>query len=49
MTGDQLKGCEQTVLDIISSDYTVFAKETPLSIAKEVQGLRAIFDEVGCD
>ena len=46
MSGDQIRDCEQTVLDIIAADYTVYAKETPLSLAKEVQGLRAIFDEV---
>ena len=46
MTSDQIRDTEQTVLDIISSNKPVFAKETPLSLAKEIQGLRAVFDEV---
>ena len=47
MTSNQIKDCEETVLGIISSDEIVFAKETPLPLAKEIQGLRAVFDEVG--
>ena len=46
MSGDQIRDCEQLVLGIIAADHAVYAKETPLSLAKEVQGLRAIFDEV---
>ncbi len=46
MTTEQLKLCEETVLEIIKANHPVYAKETPLSIAKEIQGLRAVFDEV---
>lgn len=48
MTSVQLKSCEETVNEIIKANQTVFAKETPLSLAKEIQGLRAVFDEVCC-
>ena len=47
MTCDQLKSCEETVNEIIKANQPVYAKETPLSLAKEIQGLRAVFDEVG--
>ena len=46
MTSNQLKQSEETVLEIIRAAKPVFAKEAPLSLAKEVQGLRAVFDEV---
>ena len=46
MTSKQLKFCEQYALDIIKSNFPVYAKESPLSVAKEIQGLRAVFDEV---
>ena len=48
MSCKQLKLCEETVLEIIKANHAVYAKETPLSIAKEIQGLRAVFDEVNC-
>ena len=32
---------------MIETRKDVFAKETPLSQAKEINGLRAMFDEVG--
>ena len=34
------------MLDIVKANQSVYAKEAPLSLAKEVQGLRAVFDEV---
>ena len=46
MTSNQIRDTEMTVLGIIQADQPVFAKDTPLSLAKEVQGLRAVFDEV---
>lgn len=46
MTSKQLKFCEEYALDIIKSNFPVYAKESPLSVAKEIQGLRAVFDEV---
>ena len=46
MTDAQIRQAEEVVLDIIAKDPEVFAQESPLSLAKEVQGLRAMFDEV---
>ena len=47
MTAPQICEVEEIVQDIINGKKPVFAKETPLSVAKEIQGLRAVFDEVG--
>jgi len=47
MTDKQIRQAEETVLEIIERDPPVYAKEAPLPLAKEVQGLRACFDEVG--
>ena len=46
MTTKQIEMCEKIALEIIKANYPVYAKETPLSLAKEIQGLRAVFDEV---
>ena len=46
MTNNQIRESEETVLQIIHANNLVFAKESPLSLAKEIQGLRAVFDEV---
>jgi len=46
MTNNQIQQSEETILEIIRANNPVFAKECPLSLAKEVQGLRAVFDEV---
>lgn len=46
MSTKQLKLCEETALEIVKANHTVYARETPLSVAKEIQGLRAVFDEV---
>lgn len=46
MTDEQVRQTEETVLDIIAKNPVVYAKEAPLPLAKEVQGLRACFDEV---
>lgn len=40
-----MRDTEKIVLDIISVNHEVHAKETPLGLAKEIQGLRAVFDE----
>jgi alanyl-tRNA synthetase len=45
MTSDQIKNSESIVADFVNKDSTVYAKEAPLPIAKEIQGLRAIFEE----
>lgn len=46
MTNAQIKEAEETVLEIINRNPPVYAQEAPLPLAKEVQGLRACFDEV---
>jgi alanyl-tRNA synthetase len=46
MTDAQVKQAEETVLQIIADNPAVYAQEAPLPLAKEIQGLRACFDEV---
>ena len=43
---DQIRKAEEVVLDMIAKDPEVFYGEAALPLAKEVQGLRAMFDEV---
>ena len=46
MTTEQLKNTELTSNEIVSRNEMVYAAETPLAAAKDIQGLRAIFEEV---
>lgn len=46
MSSKQLRLCEETALQVIKDAQPVYAKVTPLPLAKEIQGLRAVFDEV---
>ena len=46
MTTEQIKNAELTSQDIVSRNMPVFAKEVSLAMAKDIQGLRAIFEEV---
>ena len=46
MTTEQIKNTELTSQDIVSRNMDVYAKESPLAAAKDIQGLRAIFEEV---
>ena len=46
MTNDQIREIEVILDSIIKANNPIFAKEAPLPLAKEVQGLRACFDEV---
>ncbi|XP_019864269.1 PREDICTED: alanine--tRNA ligase, cytoplasmic-like [Amphimedon queenslandica] len=46
MKTDQIKKCEEVALEVIKASHPVYAQETPLPVAKEIQGLRAVFDEV---
>ena len=46
MTTEQIKNTELTSQDIVSRNMAVFAKEVSLAMAKDIQGLRAIFEEV---
>jgi len=45
MTVKQVKEAEQIAQKMIQSDVPVYARETGLSVAKGIQGLRAVFDE----
>ena len=49
MTTEQIKNTELTSQDIVARNMDVFAKESSLAMAKDIQGLRAIFEEVGAD
>ena len=42
----QVKECEGICKDIVDKKLGVFAAESGLAAAKDIQGLRAIFDEV---
>ncbi len=46
MTDEQVKQAEEVVIKIIQKNSPIYAQEAPLPLAKEVQGLRACFDEV---
>jgi len=46
MTAAEVKCCEEIANNMVSRNEEVFAKETALSTAKAIQGLRAVFDEV---
>ena len=45
MTVAQVKKAEIVANQMIDKNEEVFAKETPLALAKAIQGLRAVFDE----
>lgn len=45
MTPDQIKAAEDSVKRVIAKNCEVFAKNTPLAVAKRVNGVRAMFDE----
>lgn len=46
MSSKEVKATEQTVQEIINGNNAVYAKESTLALAKEIKGIRAIFDEV---
>ncbi len=45
LTIAQVKAVEGAANDMIGKNEEVFAKESPLAVAKTIQGLRAVFDE----
>ena len=45
MTIAQVKKAEEVANELVSKNEEVYAKETPLALAKAIQGLRAVFDE----
>jgi len=46
MTMDQVKQTESIMQEVVAKKQKVFAEESSLARAKDIQGLRAIFDEV---
>ena len=46
MNAKQIDECEKICKEIVDKKLTVFASESSLAAAKDIQGLRAIFDEV---
>jgi hypothetical protein len=49
MNTKQIKECEEICKNIVNKKMSVFASNSSLAAAKDIQGLRAIFDEVsGC-
>ncbi|KAK0051507.1 alanine--tRNA ligase cytoplasmic [Biomphalaria pfeifferi] len=46
MTVQEVKTAEEIVKNIVAKNEVVYARETPLAVAKTIQGLRAVFDEV---
>lgn len=45
MTVQQIKSAEDTTKGVIAKNCQVYAKNTPLNIAKTINGVRAMFDE----
>ena len=45
MKVDEVKRAEEICQETIAKKLGVYAKETPLAVAKAIQGLRAVFDE----
>lgn len=43
----QVREAEELAQGMIETHAAVFAKDAPLAEAREVKGLRAVFDEVG--
>lgn len=46
MTIDQIRKTEEIVKDIVYKNVPIYAKESKLSVAKSIRGLRSVFDEV---
>jgi alanyl-tRNA synthetase len=46
MTPDEVRKTESWAQELINADGTVYTKSTNLAVAKSIQGLRAVFDEV---
>lgn len=45
MKTNQVKNAEEIAQRLIAKNEQVYAKESPLAVAKAIQGLRAVFDE----
>ncbi|CAH1779871.1 unnamed protein product [Owenia fusiformis] len=46
LSAAQVKQAEEIANELIKRNEEVYAKDTPLPVAKSIQGLRAVFDEV---
>ena len=46
MKTDEIKRVEEIANEIVAKKQVIYAKDIPLAMAKAIQGLRAIFDEV---
>ena len=46
MTPKQVREVEEIVNKMAEKNELVYDKDTPLAVAKAIQGLRAVFDEV---
>ena len=46
MKTDEIKRVEEIANEIVAKKQDIYAKDIPLAMAKAIQGLRAIFDEV---
>ena len=47
MSVPDVKSTEDIVNQVIGKDQPIYARESSLADAKSIQGLRAVFDEVG--
>ena len=45
LTTEQLEGVDSVVSEFIKKNDVVYAQNAPLAVAREIQGLRAMFDE----
>ncbi|KAL5467685.1 hypothetical protein EMCRGX_G031948 [Ephydatia muelleri] len=43
MTTEQIKDCEDTVMEVIKASKPIFEKEMSLPVAQKIEGLRAVF------
>ena len=47
MTSKQVKETERIANEVVAKADKIYTMNTPLAQAKAIQGLRAVFDEVG--
>ena len=46
MKTEELKNAENITRDLVLKNQPIYATESALAVAKDIQGLRAIFEEV---
>ncbi len=47
MKTEEIKNAEFITRDLVTKNQPIYSTESSLATAKEIQGLRAIFEEVG--